>query len=196
MRTGTIQRMNRLALAAASLAARLRRPRRRPRAPAGRSPPGRAEAGAKVRIALKNVNGSKVDVGSKILGVGYVRPFVPNQEVRVWVAKAKNEVARQAPDDQARSRQEPGPLQDPLEAPDRGRHLPGPGEEEGLRRTRRASRPSRRKVGISYPDLDPGMRNNDVDLFNDLLSEQALLHVERLELRLGDRSARSSPSAR
>ncbi len=88
--------MNRLALsiAAVLLALALAPPRRLPRASrqpqticfkARRSPP-------TVRIALKGANGSKVDVGSKVLGVGYVRPFVPNQEVRVWVAKAKKEV--------------------------------------------------------------------------------------------------------
>ena len=30
-----------------------------------------------------------------------------------------------------------------------------------------------RAVGVSYPDLDPGMQNNDVNLFNDLLDKQA-----------------------
>ncbi|MDX6586620.1 MAG: hypothetical protein QOI31_1093 [Solirubrobacterales bacterium] len=129
-------------------------------------------ADAKVRIALKNVNGSRVDVGSKILGVGYVRPFVPDQEVRVWVSKANNEVIAK----HQTIRHVPGKDQGRFKI--RSKRL----IEDGSYRVRAKKEASpnqegfskqSRSVGISYPDLDPGMQNNDVSLFNDLLDEQA-----------------------
>jgi L,D-transpeptidase catalytic domain len=127
---------------------------------------------ARARIVLKNVSGSRVDVGSKILGVGYVRPFVPDQEVRVWVAKANNEViAKRQP-----IRRVPGKNQGRFKI--RSKRL----IEDGAYRVRARKEASpnqegfqaeSKKVGISYPDLDPGMRNNDVGLFNNLLAKQA-----------------------
>ncbi len=127
---------------------------------------------ADVRIALKNVNGSRVHVGSKVLGVGYVRPFVPNQEVRVWVAKANNEVLAK----RQTIRRVPGKNQGRFKI--RSKRL----IEDGAYRIRASKEASpnqdgfqaeSKKVGIAYPDLDPGMQNNDVSLFNRLLSEQA-----------------------
>ena len=127
---------------------------------------------AKVRIVLKNVDGSRVDVGSKILGVGYVRPFVPNQEVRVWVSKANNEVvAKRQPIRHVKGRNQ-------------GRfkiRSPRLIEDGSYRvRAKKEDSPNQvgfseqsRDVGIRYPDLDPGMRNSKVNLFNHLLSEQA-----------------------
>ena len=127
---------------------------------------------ADVRIALKNVNGNRVTVGSRVLGVGYVRPFVPNQEVRVWVSKANNEVvAKRSPIRRVKGK-------------DQGRFkIRSPRLiEDGAYRVRAKKEPSpnqdgfqaeSKKVGIAYPDLDPGMRNNQVNLFNRLLAEQA-----------------------
>ncbi|MDQ2675508.1 MAG: L,D-transpeptidase [Actinomycetota bacterium] len=127
---------------------------------------------ADVRIALKNVNGSRVTVGSRILGVGYVRPFVPDQEVRVWVSKANSEVvAKRSPIRRVKGK-------------DQGRFkIRSPRLiEDGVYRVRAKKEASpnqegfqaeSKKVGIAYPDLDPGMRNNQVNLFNKLLSEQA-----------------------
>ena len=87
---------------------------------------------AKVRIALKNVNGSNVHVGSKVLGVGYVRPFVPNQEVRVWVSKANNEVAAKRQTIRRVKGKNQGRFKIRSQAPDRGRLLPGPRQEGRL----------------------------------------------------------------
>jgi hypothetical protein len=129
-------------------------------------------ADAHVRIALKNVNGNKVHVGSRVLGVGYVRPFVPDQEVRVWVAKANNEVVAK----HQTIRRVPGKDQGSFKI--RSKRL----IEDGAYRIRASKEASpnqegfqaeSKKVGISYPDLDPGMKNNDVNLFNALLSDQA-----------------------
>ena len=127
---------------------------------------------AKVRIALKNVNGSKVHVGSRVLGVGYVRPFVPNQEVRVWVSKANNEVAakhqpirRVKGKNQGRFKIRSTRLIEDGSYRIRAKKDASP-NQEGFSKQSRA-------VGISYPDLDPGMQNNDVNLFNDLLDKQA-----------------------
>ena len=126
---------------------------------------------ADVRIALKGVSGNNVDVGSKLLGVGYVRPFVPNQEVKVWVAKAKEEVVAK----HSTIRQVPGKEQGRFKI--RSKRL----IEDGSYRIRaqKDASPNQegfqaesRKVGISYPDLDPGMNSNDVALFNDLLDKQ------------------------
>ena len=129
-------------------------------------------ADAKVRIALLNVNDSRVSVGSRVLGVGYVRPFVPNQEVRVWVAKANNEVAAK----HQTIRRVPGRNQGRFKI--RSKRL----IEDGSYRVRaqKDASPNQegfqaesKKVGISYPDLDPGMNSSFVALFNNLLGDQA-----------------------
>jgi len=126
---------------------------------------------ADVRIALKGAKGSRVDVGSKVLGVGYVRPFVPNQEVKVWVAKAKKEILVK------RQTIHKVPNKDQGRFKIRSKRL----IEDGTYRVRASKDASpnqegfqaeSRKVGIAYPDLDPGMRNNAVGLFNDLLDAQ------------------------
>ena len=127
---------------------------------------------AKVRIALKNVNGSRVHVGSRILGVGYVRPFVPNQEVRVWVSKANNEIVAK----RQTIRRVPGKNQGRFKI--RSKRLIADGSYRV--RAKKEASPNQegfskqsRAVGISYPDLDPGQQNNDVGLFNNLLDKQA-----------------------
>ena len=135
-------------------------------------PPQETPKEAQVRIVLKKVDGRNVDVGKRMLGVGYVRPFVPDQEVRVWVAKAQNEILTK----RQTIRRVPGKNQGRFKI--RSKRL----IEDGAYRVRAKKEASpeqegffaeSRKVGVSYPDLDPGMRNNDVSLFNKLLSEQA-----------------------
>lgn len=127
---------------------------------------------AKARIVLKNVNGSRTEVGSKVLGVGYVRPFVPNQEVRVWVARANNEVkAKRQPIRRVKGKNQGRfKIRSPRLIKDgsyrvRARKKASPNQE--------GFQAESKKVGISYPDLDPGMRNSKVSLFNRLLKEQA-----------------------
>ena len=132
----------------------------------------KAPAEAQVRIALKNVNGSRVHVGSRILGVGYVRPFVPDQEVRVWVSKANNELVAK----RQTIRRVPGKDQGRFKI--RSKRLIADGSYRV--RAKKEASPNQegfskqsRSVGISYPDLDPGQQNNDVGLFNNLLAKQA-----------------------
>jgi hypothetical protein len=126
---------------------------------------------AKVRIALKNVDGDRVPVGKKVLGVGYVRPFVPRQEVKVWVSRANNQIeAKRQPirrvkgKNQGRFKIRSGRLIEDGAYRVRARKKPSP-RQEGFQA-------ESRKVGIAYPDLDPGMRNNFVGLFNDLLRDE------------------------
>ena len=145
-----------------------------------------APADAKVRIALKNVNGSRVHVGSKILGVGYVRPFVPNQEVRVWVCEGQQRARSEAPDDQAGARQGPGPFQDPLQAPDRGWVLPGPRQEGGLAEP--GGLLEAVEVGrhfLSGPR--PGAAEQRRGPLQQAARRAGLLHLARFELRLRHR---------
>ncbi len=131
----------------------------------------KAAAPAHVRIALRGLHDGKIDVGSKVLGVGYVRPFVANQEVRVWVAKANKEVtAKHAP-----IRRVPGKDQGRFKI--RSKRL----LEDGTYRVRAKKDASPNQDGfqaeskgahIRYPDLDPGNHSNAVALFNDLLDKQ------------------------
>jgi len=127
--------------------------------------------GAKVKIELKDVNGNKAHVNSKILGIGYVRPFVPRQRVKVWVARAAKKVTvkRQV------IKQVPGKNQGTFQI--RSDRL----LEDGTYRVRarkknspeqKAFHAESRGIGIRYPDLDPGMKSNDVELFNDLLQKE------------------------
>lgn len=129
-------------------------------------------AEAKVRIELKGEGDGKVDVGDRITGVGYVRPFVPNQEVKVWVARAAKVVdAKKVKIKQVRNKNQ-------------GRFSIRSGRliQDGAYRVRARKKASpnqesfkgeSHKVGVRYPDLDPGQRSNTVGLFNELLSDQA-----------------------
>ena len=162
--------MNRLALSTAAVLALALAPSALAQGPADDLLQG-APKPADVRIALKGANGNKVDVGSKVLGVGYVRPFVPNQEVRVWVARAKKEVLVK------RQTIHKVPNKDQGRFKIRSKRL----IEDGTYRIRASKdaspnqegfRAESKGVGIFYPDLDPGMRNNHVGLFNDLLDKE------------------------
>ena len=136
-------------------------------APAAEAAQG-APKDASVRIALKNVDGNRVPVGKKVLGVGYVRPFVPRQEVKVWVAKANNVVtAERQPIRRVKGKNQgrfkirsPRLIEDGVYRV-RARKKASP-NQEGFQAESKRVRPS-------YPDLDPGMRNNFVGLFNNLL---------------------------
>ena len=175
-RTGTIHAMNRFALAAAASLALVFAPSALAQGPVDSQGPADelvqgTPAPADVRIALKNVNGSRVQVGSKVVGVGYVRPFVPDQEVRVWVARANSEIMVKRQPIRSVSGKDQGRFKI------RSKRL----IEDGAYRIRAKKEASpnqdgfqeeSKKVGISYPDLDPGMRNNAVGLFNDLLDEE------------------------
>ncbi len=166
--------MNRFALAVATLTL-LISPSALAQEPAEdlRQGPAPAPAGAKVKIALKGVNGkNNVDVGDRVLGIGYVRPFVPNQEVRVWVAKANNELTAKRQTIRRVGNKNQGTFKI------RSKRL----IEDGAYRIRAKKEDSpnqegfqaeSKRIGISYPDLDPGMNNKNVALFNDLLADQA-----------------------
>lgn len=129
-------------------------------------------AKSKVRIALKGEGNGKVDVGDRITGVGYVRPFVPGQEVKVWVARAAKVVdAKKVKIKQVRNKNQ-------------GRFSIRSGRliRDGAYRVRARKKDSPKqegfkgeshKVGVRYPDLDPGQHSNAVGLFNELLRDQA-----------------------
>ena len=129
---------------------------------------------ADVRIALKgpDVHGDKVEVGGRILGVGYVRPFVPNQEVRVWVARANSVLLAK------RQTIKRVPGKDLGRFKIRSKRIIPDGSYR-VRASKEASpnqagfRAESRKLRVDYPDLDPGMRSGKVRLFNELLDKQA-----------------------
>ena len=122
---------------------------------------------------LKGVKNGDVDVGKRLVGIGTVRPFVPNQNVRAFVKQGDKVVKRV---NLRIERSAPGANSGVFRI--RTRKLIEPAkyrvgavkvdtaEQEGFSGTSRA-------VEVDYPDLDPGDRGKDVDLFNKLLDKKA-----------------------
>lgn len=122
---------------------------------------------------LKGVKSGDVDVGKRLVGIGTVRPFVPNQHVRAFVKQGDKVVKRV---NLRIERSAPGANSGVFRI--RTRKLIEPAkyrvgavkvataEQDGFSGTSRA-------VEVDYPDLDPGDHGKEVDLFNKLLDKKA-----------------------
>ncbi len=110
-------------------------------------------------------------VGKRARAVGYLRPYVPNEHVRVELVR-QGELVRKL-----------NPRVQKVHGADKGRFnfrsmpLLKPGAYKVIadheRTTDQAGAIDRSgKFRIRYPDLDPGDRNSEVKVFNELLSKQ------------------------
>lgn len=140
-------------------------------APEAARAPG-APAGARVNIALKGLKNGRVQVGNRVEGIGFVRPFVPFQSVRVWVAKGRKVMEQK----KVKIAKVPGK--------NLGRFKIQSDRliQDGKYTVRAKKNPTNRQAGfleqskvatVRYPDLDPGQKSNAVDIFNRLLKRQA-----------------------
>ena len=157
--------MNRLALAAAATLALILTPAASADELRG------APKDSKVRIELKGLSDGKVKVNDRLVGIGYVRPFVPDQIVRVWVAKAQNELNAK----RVKIRKVAGKNQGRFKIRSDRLLADGTYRVRALKKNtpeQRAFRGESKGAGIKYPDLDPGQKSNDVALFNDLLQKE------------------------
>jgi hypothetical protein len=128
-------------------------------------------APARVSVFLPSVHNHKLKVGKRVRAVGYVKPFVAGQHVRVQLVKHGKVVSQAKQDvnkDQGRNRGvfrfQSGKLVHP------GSFKVVATHEWNERQTRDVARSP--KFHITYPDLDPGNRNSDVELFNKLLKKR------------------------
>jgi hypothetical protein len=129
---------------------------------------------ARLSLHLKGDRHHAITVGRKARAVGYLRPFVAGQHVRVKLVRnghvvlERNPIARRAGnDDAARYSFHTRELRKPGRYRLLAVHL-------GNAKQRRAAARSPR-FHIRYPDLDPGDRNSRVRIFNRLLAKRGYL---------------------
>jgi len=121
---------------------------------------------------LKGVKHGQVDVGKRLVGIGTVRPFVPNQRVRAFVKQGDKvlrrvnlRIERVAGSNAGVFRIRSSKLVEPEKYKVGAVKIATP-EQDGFSGTSRS-------VEIHYPDLDPGDHGGDVELFNKLLDKKA-----------------------
>jgi lipoprotein-anchoring transpeptidase ErfK/SrfK len=128
-------------------------------------------ASARVSVFLPNVHKHKLSVGNRARAVGYLKPFVAGQDVKVQllrhgkvVAQANREVKKDRSKNRGVFHFESAKLVKP------GSFKVVATHEKNAQLSRDVARSP--KFHITYPDLDPGNRNSNVKTFNKLLKKQ------------------------
>lgn len=125
----------------------------------------------RIRIKLKGVDGGKLRVGDRVRAVGKVRPYVSGQWITVLVkrdhrvVKKRKMPIRRVPGANAGRFNLAGPRAIKPGTYRVRANKPATGAQEGALAASRG-------VGVTYPDLDPGQRSDDVKLFNKLLAAE------------------------
>jgi L,D-transpeptidase catalytic domain len=152
-------------------------------------PTQRAKASAKparLTLHLRGVRHREIRVGKRLRAVGYLRPFVAGQRVRVKllrrghvIQKVRAKVRKVRGQNAGRYRFRPRALIKPAPYQVTAKHAHNPQQRVAIARSRR--------FHISYPDLDPGDRNASVRIFNRLLDRQGYYptHGKRYSNRTG-----------
>lgn len=129
-------------------------------------------ASAKIEVKVKGVSGGDATVGERVEAIAKVTPFVPHQRVEIKLANGGDTVAKRTPFVRQVKGKKFG----------RVKLRSKPLVEAGNYRVRVHKVKTAAQVGASaksdafglkYPDLDPGDRGPAVELFNDLLRDQA-----------------------
>jgi L,D-transpeptidase catalytic domain len=126
---------------------------------------------AHLSVQAKGIHNRKLKVAHRSRAVGYLRPFVPGQRVRVALVRRGHVVVKR------------NPLVKRVHGTDKGRFdlrstkLVKPGTYRMVARHARTKAQGRAvarstKFHIKYPNLGPGARNSSVKLFNHLLLRQ------------------------
>jgi hypothetical protein len=148
-------------------------------------PPTAGRSAAHMSITIHGTHkDAEVRVGKRVRALGYLRPFVPGQHVRVKLIR-QGKVVRNI-----------NPLVTKVPGKDKGQFhlhskaLIAPGGyrvialHKGTGKQRRGIARSK-KFGVAYPDLDPGASNSTVGIFNDLLNKRGYFssHGNRYDVR-------------
>lgn len=140
-------------------------------APAAERLPG-DPAAAKVKLQVNGASNGRIEVGERLQATARIRPFVPGQKAKIWLARAKKVVDKKTALIKQVGHKNLGEVSFTT-----SRLL-----EQGHYRIRVHKLPSPNQAGdtarsgetkVHYPDLDPGDRSNSVRLLNDLLDKQA-----------------------
>ncbi len=141
---------------------------------------------AHLSVEVKGTHQGRLKVGHRARAVGYLRPFVPGQRVKVELVRRGRGVVRR------------NPLVKRVHGTNKGRFdlrstkLLEPGayrvvaKHRGTRAQARAVARSHR-FRLKYPNLDPGARNSAVKLFNHLLLRRGYYstHGKRYSAKTG-----------
>jgi L,D-transpeptidase catalytic domain len=145
-----------------------------------------APSPARLSVQAKGPHKGRLKVGHRARAVGYLRPFVPDQRVKVSLVRrghavlTRNPVVNRIPHtDKGRFDLRSKELLKPGAYRVVAKHL-GTGDQ-GRAVARSA------KFHIKYPDIDPGDRNSAVKLFNHLLARQGYYstHGRRYSTKTG-----------
>ena len=144
----------------------------------GTAPEGGGPAPAKIEVEVKGLKGHKAVIGQRVEVVGKVTPFVPGQKVEVKLQNRGDMVLKKTP----YVRQVKG------KGFGRFKFRSKPIVDAGKYRARvekpatdqqAGGRAKSKPFGIKYPDLDPGDRGPEVELFNELLRDAGYYDTDK-----------------
>jgi hypothetical protein len=136
-----------------------------------------AQAPAKIKVKVKGLSGGKAKVGDRVQAVVNVSPFVGHQRIEIRLQRGGDTVDKATP----YIRQVKG------KSFGRAKLRSKPLVKAGKYRIRVSKAPTAaqsggagksKKFGLKYPDLDPGDRGPAVQLFNQLLRQQAYYNTD------------------
>jgi hypothetical protein len=132
----------------------------------------------KINLEVKGLNGGKAKVGDRVTIVGTVRPFVGHQKVEIRLGSGGDTVLKRDPyvrqvkgKNFGRIKLRTKPLLEPGHYRARARKAATAQQRGGTAKSK--------KFGLKFIDLDPGDRGPAVDLFNDLLRDQAYYNTDK-----------------
>jgi hypothetical protein len=144
----------------------------------GAPPPRPGPAPAKIKLKINGLKGGKAKVGERIEIAGTVTPFVGHQKVQVRLGSGGDTILKANP----YVRQVKGKKFGRIKL------RSTPLLESGKYRARAHKKPTAQQKGatakskpfsLKYPDLDPGDRGPEVDLFNELLRDEGYYDTDK-----------------
>jgi hypothetical protein len=133
---------------------------------------------AKIKLKINGLKGGKAKVGERVEIVGTVTPFVGHQKVQIRLGSGGDTILKANP----YVRQVKGKKFGRIKL------RSTPLLESGKYRARAHKKPTAQQKGatakskpfsLKYPDLDPGDRGPEVDLFNELLRDEGYYDTDK-----------------
>jgi hypothetical protein len=135
-------------------------------------------APAKISLKINGLKGGKAKVGERVEIIGKVRPFVGHQKVRIRLGSGGKTVLQANPyvrqvkgKNFGRIKLRSHPLLESGKYRARARKKATANQAGGTAKSKPFS--------LKYPDLDPGDRGPEVDLFNDLLRDEGYYDTDK-----------------
>ena len=129
-------------------------------------------APAKLTLSLGEASDGKVRVANRVKVIGRLRPYVPDQRVRVWLQRARKTVRARWVEVRRVPGRNAGVFRFATPKLIKQGHYRIYARKPPTAQQRKAQIRSR-EFNVTYPDLDPGDRSNLVRLLNKLLAKQA-----------------------